>query len=94
MTNNNFNHVKINELINKGELYNAIRMARSHIADHGNENSQLEILQLAKLYYATGHYISAAFWIVRTNADPINKFDLEDKLKVKLPHFDPEAVVV
>jgi hypothetical protein len=87
MTNPRYNHVAIQKLFNAGYLHEGIAMAKRFIAKHGKENSQIEILLLAKGLFAAGFCHEAQFWIKKTTADPITRIPLEEKIENKICHL-------
>lgn len=83
----------IRDLYDEGRIYDGTRIAENHIVEYGLAQSQEEVLLLARGLYAVGDYYKSFYWIKKTLADPINRIDLEDKLKRKLPCGNEEIDV-
>lgn len=79
-----FNHTLVQQLYNDGRIYDGTVVARRYIQEHGKQNSQLEILLLAKGLYAIGDLPAAHVWICQTNADPVIRIELQEKIERKL----------
>lgn len=74
---------RIQDLFNTGEIYEGIKLAKRHIKEYGEKDCQLEIFLLAKGLFAVGMYYEAWFWINRTNADPINRIPMAERIERK-----------
>ncbi len=76
--------MSIQHEMNNGNFYEAIRMANRHILKNGTENSQHEIYQLGLCYYATNQITAALNCFKNTTADPVNRFELIEKLESRI----------
>jgi len=76
-----YNHTLVQELFNKGNIWDGIQVAKRYIKENGVKNSQLEIFLIAKGMYAVGQLTDALFWIKQTNADPIVRIPLQETIR-------------
>jgi hypothetical protein len=77
-------HNQIQDLMNQGKIYEAIKVALNYVLKVGTENSQLELFLLAKCYFAIQDYHKSLYYLRLTNADPIEKIPFQEELEAKL----------
>ena len=66
------------------DIYKGICLAKDFIRDEGVENAQLETFLLAKGLFAVGFIHEAYFWLQKTEADPVNRIPLMEKMERRL----------
>lgn len=76
--------LSICDLYKQGRLCEGIALSLNIIEEKGISNSQYEIFLLAQGLYAGGLLIQAYHWIKLTQADPINRIPLQEKIERKL----------
>ena len=76
--------MSIQQEMNNGNFYEAIRMANRYILNNGAENSQYEIYQLGLCYYATNQTAAALNCLKNTTADPVSRLELIEKLEERI----------
>jgi len=73
------------KMLYRAKRYNeATQLAKQIILHRGIENSQQEILLLAKGNYVKGNLIEAQYWIAKFNSDETEKMELEEQIKNRM----------